>query len=64
LKVAGLPGEAGKLHPGNPEGAAGQNPDVKEQPRTPRGKPHRHRQNSVRDTVDRQQANPKPTLLN
>ena len=40
LKVARLPGEGGKLHPGNPEQAARQNPDVKERPRAPRGNPH------------------------
>ena len=60
LKIFRLPGEADTLHPGNPERAAGQNPDVKERPRTPHGKfhppPDRQRQRHRR----RREADPKP----
>ena len=63
MKVAGLPGEGGMLHPGNPERTARQNPDVKERPRTPCEKPHRRRQNNVSDTLVRQQAQAEPAEL-
>jgi len=62
LKVFRLPGEAGTLHPRNPERAAGQNPDVKERPRTPHGTPHpppaRQRQSHRRPARGRPPADP------
>ena len=64
LKVSRLPGEGGKLHPCNPERAARQNPDVKERPRLPRGKPRppptRQRRRHRCPAADK----PTPSLLN